>query len=60
MKGGKIVNKTLEILTENGEVIVSNGKYRVYLDGGVMGIGFNFYRSILRILGVTVKKRDKS
>lgn len=59
LKGGKIVNKTLEILTENGELIISNGIYRIYLDGGFMGIGLNLYRNILRLLGITVKKKDK-
>ena len=40
----------------NCELIVSNGKYRVYLDGVVKGIGFNFYRNILRILGLLLKR----
>ena len=58
LKGGKIVNKTLEIFTENGELIVSNGIFRVYWDGGFMGIGLNFFRNISRLLGITVKKKD--
>lgn len=59
MKGGKIVNKTLEIFTENGELIVSNGIFRVYWDGGFMGIGLNIFRNISRLLGITVKKKDR-
>ncbi len=59
IKGGKIINKTFELLTENGELIVSNGIISVYFSGGFMGIGSSFYRMILSLLEFTVKVRDK-
>lgn len=59
LKGGKIINKTFEILTENGELIVSNGIISVYFRSGFMGISSNFYRIILRLFGVTVKKKER-
>lgn len=35
IKGGKIINKSMEITVENGEMCMSNGKYKIYFGGGV-------------------------
>ena len=58
LKGGKIINKSVEISTENGKLCVSTGKYKIYFDD-FLGIRVPIISRISDILGVTIVKHKK-
>jgi len=56
IKGGKLINRSVSIETENGEVYISTGKYRINLDGGLLSAGLPLFRVFSNILGVSIIK----
>ena len=59
VKGGKIVNRTFEMVVENGELIISTGKHKLYFDKGGLGIRFDLLKTISEICGIKRNNRDK-
>jgi len=60
IKGGKIVNRTFEMIVENSELIISTGKHKLYFDKGGLGIRFDILRTLSGFCGIKLKKnRDK-
>lgn len=59
IKGGKLINKSIEVLTENGELVVTNGQYKIYFDGGLWGVRIGFMNMFTTLTGITIKKTNK-
>lgn len=60
IKGGKIVNRTFEMIVENSELVISTGKHKIYFDRGGLGIRFDILRIFSGFCGIKLKRnRDK-
>lgn len=57
IKGGKLVNKSFEIITEDGEIYISTDRYKFYLDRGVFGIGISMKEVFQNLFGISIKKK---
>ena len=61
IKGGKVLNKSVDVEIVDGEVCVSTGKYKIYLNGGILGASVKRIYLFPRILGLSMvrTKRNK-
>lgn len=59
IKGGKILNKSIELSTEGDEIYISTGKYRIYFEREFLGIGLPMINIIPNILGISIRKENK-
>lgn len=59
IKGGKVVNKSIRIEIENGEMCMSTGTHKFYFDGGFFSTGIHMARMFESFAGVSVVKRKK-
>ena len=60
IKGGKILNKSIELSTDGDEIYISTGKYRIYFEREFLGMGFPMINIIPNILGISIRKeKDK-
>ncbi|MDN0032389.1 hypothetical protein QVN85_05690, partial [Oscillibacter valericigenes] len=55
IKGGKIINKSVEMFIVEGELVVSNGKYNISIGSNL----FDMLSIFPRIMGVNISKRIK-
>lgn len=60
IKGGKVLNRSIEMMIEDGEICMSTGSYKISLQGGF----FRLYLRLLQIfpatLGISITKTKKN
>lgn len=59
IKGGKVVNKSIEVTIEDGEMCMSTGKYNVLFGGGFLFRSKRLLKILDRYTGISVTKRAK-
>ena len=59
IKGGKVINKSIEIEIENGEMCMSTGKHKIYFNGGIFSTFTRIKKMFDDFLGVSIVKRKK-
>lgn len=57
IKDGKIVNKSIEIVTEDGEMCISTGKYKIYFDRWFFKSGAPVIRLFPGIMGISIVRK---
>lgn len=56
IKGGRVINKSVDVDIENGEMSMSIGKYKVYFDGGLFAAGRDIFDLLYHTFGISVVK----
>ena len=59
IKGGKVINKSIEIAIDEGELCMSVGRYKIYFSGGIWGAGRNIIDSFSNTFGISVIRSKK-
>ena len=57
IKGGKVVNKSIKIVMENGEICMLTGKYKINFDSGIFTTPLQIVRLIYNFTGISIVKR---
>lgn len=60
IKGGKVLNKSVDVEIVDGEVCVSTGKYKIYVNGGIFGASVKRIHLFPGILGVSMVKAKRN
>lgn len=59
LKGGRVINKTIEIAIDEGDLYMSVGSYKIYFSGGIWGAGRNIIDSFSNAFGISVIKSKR-
>lgn len=59
IKGGKVLNKSLEVGIEDGEMCMSTGNHKIYFSGGIFSTGSQAIKMFPNILGISIVKTKK-
>lgn len=59
IKNGKVVNKSIDIEIENGEMYMLTGKHKIYFNSGILSTFIQMFRTFDSLLGISIVKRKK-
>ena len=59
IKDGKILNKSIEIATEDGEMYISTGNYKIYFDRWIFKSGLPVINPFSDFFGISIVKQKK-
>lgn len=59
IKGGKVLNKSLEVGIEDGEMCMSTGTHKIYFSGGIFSTASQVIKMFPDILGISIVKTKK-
>lgn len=54
LKGGKVINKSIDVAIDEGEIYMSIGRYKIYFNGGIWGAGRNIIDYFTNAFGISV------
>lgn len=57
--GGKVLNKSLEIAIEDGEMCKSTGTHKIYFSGGIFSTASQVIKMFPDILGISIVKQRR-
>lgn len=59
IKGGKVLNKSIEVVIENGEVYLTTGSYKLDFGYGILGSYLRVFAMVSDFLGISIVKIKK-
>jgi hypothetical protein len=59
IKGGKVLNKSVEVAMEDGEMCMSIGSHKISLSGGIFDTGLRMKKVFSNVLGISIVKIKK-
>lgn len=59
IKGGKVLNKSMEVVIEDGEVYMITDNYKIYFSNGILGTYVKFIKKLPNIIGISIIKTKK-